>query len=171
MRKSTKNLILIGLVFYGVGIIQNIWNTFVEIHTAYPFNFIDALKDTKTSEYVIHTLVLTGVSVLIRLLISAVLGLFTYSFFKNSERNKAIRLSIASGAILLFDLVFTILSFTPAIPQYLIYSKLGIIDTYITYLIPIFEGGAFFMFIGVLLIFIGTMIQILSKRHPNNEKQ
>ncbi len=70
---------------------------------------------------------------------------------------------IINGAVLLWVLF---LSFTPTIPQYLIYSKLGIIDTYFSVVLRFFENGGLLFIVGYAALSIGSFLSF-----PKNKKQ
>jgi len=167
MKPIIKNLIIIGLCSYGLGLVSNIFNSFFDI-----FSLMPQSTDLENhSRYFLNTILLTSVSVLIQFTIGALLGLFIFRFYKNPLRKNAVWLAVVSGTIMLWNIIFTALSFTPAIPQYLILSQMGLIDTYITYLLPILKNGTPLMFIGSLLILIGSFMEIFKKRKNNNEIQ
>ncbi len=166
MRQSTKILSLIGLGGYGTGLALSFFNGVVSFISVFPK---DAAFEVHF-RYFINSFLLEALGIIIQILISAVLGFFAYKFFKKPMRKRAIGLSIVSGAIFLFYLVFSVLSVIPAIPKYLIYSKLGIVDTYITYILSLLENGSLLMIFGALVIFLGALIEIFSKRKQNTDE-
>ena len=165
--KAVKILTIVGLCFYGFGLLSNIFNSFFDIFSLMP----QSTDSENLSRYFLNTILLTSVSVLIKLIIGALLGFFTLKFLKNPLRKNAIGLAVVSCAVMLWNIIFTALSFTPAIPQYLILSQMGLIDTYITYLLPILKNGTPLMFIGSLIVFIGSISGIFKKRKNNDEIQ
>lgn len=167
MKSAVKNLIIIGLCSYGFGLLSNIFNSFFDVFSLMP----QSTDSENLSRYFLNTILLTSVSVLIQLIIGALLGFFTLKFLKNTLRKNAVWLAIVSGAVMLWNIIFTALSFTSAIPQYLILSQMGLIDTYITYLLPVLKSGTPLMFIGSLLILIGSLMEIFKKRKNNDEIQ
>lgn len=167
MKSAVKNLIIIGLCSYGFGLLLNIFNSFFDVFSLMP----QSTDSENLSRYFLNTILLTSVSVLIQLIIGALLGFFTLKFLKNPLRKNVVWLAVVSGAVMLWNIIFTALSFTPAIPQYLILSQMGLIDTYITYLLPILKNGTPLMFTGSLLILIGSLMEIFKKRKNNDEIQ
>ncbi|MBQ8551101.1 MAG: hypothetical protein IJ426_07175 [Clostridia bacterium] len=59
------------------------------------------------------------------------------------------------------------LSFTPAIPQYLIYSKLGLIDTYFTVIMRFLESGGLLLVIGHVALIVGSFLSLPKKKKQN----
>ena len=167
MKPIIKNLIIIGLCSYGFGLLSNIFNSFFDVFSRMP----QSTDSENLSRYFLNTILLTSVSVLIQLIIGALLGFFTLKFLKNPLRKNVVWLAVVSGGLMLWNIIFTVLSFTPAIPQYLILSQMGLIDTYITYLLPVLKNGTPLMFIGSLLILIGGLMEIFKKRKNNDEIQ
>lgn len=70
---------------------------------------------------------------------------------------------IVNCVALLWVLFF---SFTPAIPQYLILSKLGIIDTYLVFIVNFLKSGGLLFVIGYATLIIGSFLSF-----PKNQKQ
>ena len=71
---------------------------------------------------------------------------------------------IINSAVLLWVLF---LSFTPAIPQYLIYSKWGLIDTYFTVIMGFLESGGLLFIIGYAAIIIGSFLSFSKNQKQN----
>ena len=65
--------------------------------------------------------------------------------------------------VLLWLLYF---SFTPAIPQYLIISKWGVIDTYLVLIVNFLKSGGLLFVIGYAALIIGSFLSF-----PKNKKQ
>lgn len=62
-----------------------------------------------------------------------------------------------------------VLAVTPAAPQYLIYSKLGLIDTYYMIVVKFFGEGGLLLFAGYLCTLIGSILS-LPKRNRKAEE-
>ena len=159
MKTAARILLILGLCHYGLGLLSNIFNSF--------FDILSHMPSDAGVGYHTRYLLLTSLSVLIQLGIGGLVAFFTLRFLKKPLRKKAVFMVIISGAVMLWSIIFTVLSFTPAIPQYLIKSKMGLIDTYIAYLLPILKNGTPFMFLGSLLILIGGLMEIFKKRKQN----
>ena len=74
-------------------------------------------------------------------------------------------ISIIINSTVLLWVLF--LSFTPAIPQYLIYSKLGLIDTYFTVIMRFLESGGLLLVIGHVALIVGSFLSLPKKKKQN----
>jgi len=155
---------LSGLCFYGVGTIQNFLKTFLQICFEFPYGGINVLEGSKKVKALAELFSWTAVTVLLVMGIAAVLVVLSGSLLRNCTRKKTLRLSIVSVVIMLFHVAFAVIDVLPAIPNYLLFSRLGWIDTHMPLMLPFLTGGAWFMFIGALLIFIGSIIQLFKTR-------
>ncbi len=72
-------------------------------------------------------------------------------------------LSIAVNSLLLVFGLFSLV--TPAIPQYIVFSKLGLIDTYFTIVFGYLASGGLLL-VGYLLTIVGSVLSL-----PKKEKQ
>ena len=72
-------------------------------------------------------------------------------------------LSIAVNSLLLVFGLFSLV--TPAIPQYIVFSKLGLVDTYFTIVFSYLAGGGPLL-VGYLLTIVGSVLSL-----PKKEKQ
>ena len=70
---------------------------------------------------------------------------------------------IVNCVALLWVLFF---SFAPALPQYLILSKLGIIDTYLAFIVMFLKSGGLLFVFGYAALIIGSFLSF-----PKNQKQ
>lgn len=84
---------------------------------------------------------------------------------KNKTRTLLPIISIIINSTVLLWVLF--LSFTPAIPQYLIYSKLGLIDTYFTVIMGFLESGGLLLVIGHLALIVGSFLSLPKKKKQN----
>ena len=76
-------------------------------------------------------------------------------------------LSMTVCAIILVVWLFTAL--TPAIPQYLVFSKIGLIDTYFIHVIEFMGEGGWLLFVGYVCVLIGSILS-LPKRNKKEEE-
>ena len=76
-------------------------------------------------------------------------------------------LSMAVYAVILVVWLFTAL--TPAIPQYLVYSKLGLLDTYFIHIVKFMGEGGWLLLGGNLCVFVGSILS-LPKRNKKEEE-
>lgn len=74
-------------------------------------------------------------------------------------------ISIIINSTVLLWVLF--LSFTPAIPQYIIYSKLGLIDTYFTVIMGFLESGGLLLVIGHVALIVGSFLSLPKKKKQN----
>ncbi|MBQ9842212.1 MAG: hypothetical protein IJO42_03760 [Clostridia bacterium] len=75
-------------------------------------------------------------------------------------------LSMSVYTVILVIWLFTAL--TPAIPQYLVFSKIGLIDTYFIHIVKFMGEGGWLLFAGYVGVFIGSVLS-LSKRKKKEE--
>ena len=69
--------------------------------------------------------------------------------------------AVMCGAIALV-MVFSFV--TPAIPQYLIYSKLGLVDTYFTIILHFITSGGILLFTGFALLTVGSIMSLIKSK-------
>ena len=67
-------------------------------------------------------------------------------------------ISVIINCIILSLRLFSL--FTPAIPQYIIYNKLGLIDTYFVIFISFLSEGGFLFIFGCLSLIIGSVLSL-----------
>ena len=74
--------------------------------------------------------------------------------------------------LLCCSIVFLIINLTsfslPAIPKYLIYSKLGIIETYLVYFVNYLTNGTIFSMVAYIIILVAS-IKILREKKKGAE--
>ena len=84
---------------------------------------------------------------------------------KNKTRTLLPIISIIINSTVLLWVLF--LSFTPAIPQYIIYSKLGLIDTYFTVIMRFLESDGLLLVIGHVALIVGSFLSLPKKKKQN----
>lgn len=101
------------------------WSNYLETWTAAPF-----------TRYTLNTLLLTFFAVTGNVLVNAFVA---YGFAKIRFRGKKLWFSVLLSTIM-------IPGFVTLIPQYVLFSKLGLVGTYYPIIIPQFLGSAFYIF-------------------------
>lgn len=84
---------------------------------------------------------------------------------KNKTRTLLPIISIIINSTVLLWVLF--LSFTPAIPQYIIYSKLGLMDTYFTVIMRFLESDGLLLVIGHVALIVGSFLSLPKKKKQN----
>ena len=152
MKKGKNIALLIGIVCV---VAVALWQLIKSI-----FNYLSILNEGGFKYFIVWDIVPT-VIIFLFLIIPVVL-------LMRNDKNKTGKLLpivsiIINGIIFLWVLFF---SFTPAIPQYLIYSKLGLIDTYFTVIVEFFESGGLLFVIGYASLIVGSLLSL-----PKSKKQ
>ena len=60
---------------------------------------------------------------------------------------------------------------TPAIPQYLVFSKIGLLDTYFTHALKYMGEGGWLLFAGMAGVFIGSILSLPKRKRKAEEAQ
>ena len=99
------------------------------------------------------------------------LMLFPVLLFVRNLKNKTGKtlpiISIIINCVILFSKIFSLV--IPTIPQYIIYSELGLIDTYFTVIIGFLADGGLLFIVGYLSLIIGSVLS-LPKRKTSDDK-
>lgn len=105
-------------------------------------------------------------------IIMLLLMIFPVLLFVRNLKNKAGKalpiISIVINSAILFCVLF--FSVTPAIPPYLIYSDLGLVDTYFSVIISFLANGGFLFIIGYLSLIIGSVLSMPKKERKRITK-
>lgn len=78
-------------------------------------------------------------------------------------------LSTSVYAAILAVWFFTAL--TPAIPQYLVFSKIGLVDTYFIHVLKYMGEGGWLLFAGMAGVFIGSILSLPKRNKKVEETQ
>ena len=78
-------------------------------------------------------------------------------------------LSTSVYAAILAVWFFTAL--TPAIPQYLVFSKIGLVDTYFIHVLKYMGEGGWLLFAGIAGVFIGSILSLPKRNKKVEETQ
>lgn len=155
MKKSTKNLYIIGLCLFLFGELLNLFIIIREALFFLPNIFNEKLND----EYVTKSFLLYIGSIIVNLIISFLIIFMTTRIFKNTNSKCLIPLLCFSTLFLIINLASSL----PVIPQYLIYSKIAIIDTLWLSLIQYITSGIIFGVTSNIILIIAS-IQVLRQR-------
>ena len=88
---------------------------------------------------------------------------------KEKDRKTMPILSITVCAIIIVVWLFTAL--TPAIPQYLVFSKIGLVDTYFIHILKFMGEGGWLLFAGYVGVFIGSILSLPKQNKKVEEIQ
>lgn len=155
MKKSTKNLYIIGLCLFLFG---ELLNLFIIIREAL-FFLPNIFNEELNAEYVTKSFLLYIGSIIVNLIISFLIIFMTTRIFKNTNSKCLIPLLCFSTLFLIINLATSL----PAIPQYLIYSKIAVIDTLWPSLIQYITSGIIFGVTSNIILIIAS-IQVLRQR-------
>ena len=157
MKQATKNLYIIGLSLFcigeTIGILKLIYELFINLPNG---SLIGVAK-----EYILTLLWTTIISIVIKMIFAFLFVFMSIRILKNIKSKCLIPLLCSSIVCLIINLI----SFSlPAIPKYLIYSKLGIIDTIWVYFINYLTNGTIFSIASYIIIIV-ALILIFTQRN------
>ena len=156
MKLTTKKLYIIGLCIFCLGEIIGILKLLYELFVNLPNGSLIGV----TKEYISTLLWTTIISIVIKIIIAFIIVFMITRILKNVKSKCLIPLLCCSIVFLIINLT----SFLPAIPEYLIYSKLGIMDTYLVYFINYLTSGTIFSIVSYIIILIAIMQTLKQKR-------
>ncbi len=153
MKKAKNIVLLIGIILNLVYILSNILKFVYHCVTVVPQIGMNGLR------YGINSYILSNIVIVF------VMALPTILLFLNLKNKAGKVLPIISAAMcggvslsILFSLV------TPAIPQYLIYSKLGLIDIYFTIILSFITSGGILLLTGFALLTVGSIMSLIKSK-------
>ena len=157
MKPTIKKLYIIGLCIFCLGEIIGILKLLYELFVNLPNGSLIGV----TKEYISTLLWTTIISIVIKMIIAFIIVFMIARILKNIKSKCLIPLLCCSIVFLIINLT----SFSlPAIPKYLIYSKLEIIDTYLVYFINYFTNGTIFSIASYIIILIAIMQTLKQKK-------
>ena len=157
MKTTTKKLYIIGLCIFCLGEIIGILKLLYELFVNLPNGSLIGVR----KEYISTLLWTTIISIVIKIIIAFIIVFMIARILKNIKSKCLIPLLCCSIVFLIINLT----SFSlPAIPKYLIYSKLEIIDTYLVYFINYFTNGTIFSIASYIIILIAIMQTLKQKK-------
>ncbi len=161
MKQTTKNLYIIGLCIFCLGEIIGIIKLLYELFVNLPNGSLIGV----TKEYILTSLWTTIISIVIKMIFAFIFVFMSIRILKNIK-SKCLIPSLCCSIIFL---IINIFSFSiPAIPKYLIYSKLGLIDTIWVYFITYLTDGTVFSFVSYIIIIVAS-IQTLKQKKKEAE--
>ena len=161
MKPTTKNLYIIGLVLFLLGETISILKIIREALFFIP----GAIRTEGNSVYITNSILAHVIPIIIKLIIAFIIVFMIARILKNIKSKCLIPLLCCSIVFLIINLT----SFSlPAIPKYLIYSKLEIIETYLVYFVNYLTNGTIFSMVAYIIILV-TSIKILRQKKKGAE--
>lgn len=157
MKHITKNLYIIGLALFILGQTISIFKIVREAL----FFITGAIRAEVNSAYITNSLLAHIVPIIIKLIVAFVIVFMIIRILKNIKSKCLIPLFCCSTIFLIVN-VFSFL--IPAIPKYLIISKLGLIDTVWVYFINYLTNGTIFSIVSYIIILIAIMQTLKQKK-------
>ena len=155
MKKAKNILLLVGTMFLGCYFVWSIVGALIEISSA------------EDNNQVVFTLANRLYPALVWLLLPVFPVLLLVRQLKGKGGKVMPILSVAVYAVILVVWLFTAL--TPAIPQYLVFSKLGLLDTYFIHIVKFMGEGGWLLLGGNVCVFVGSILS-LPKRNKKEEE-
>ncbi|MBR5222823.1 MAG: hypothetical protein IKV81_01485 [Clostridia bacterium] len=143
--KKAKNIVLL------IGIICNLLYILLQIFK-FVYHCITILPPINLKYFIIGDFV--PILITIAILILPVILLIRN--LKNKTGKVLPIISAMMCGVVSLLILFSLL--TPAIPQYLIYSKLGLIDTYLTIILSFITNGGILVLAGFVLLIVGSVM-------------
>ena len=161
MKPTTKNLYIIGLVLFLLGETISILKIIREALFFIP----GAIRTEGNSVYITNSILAHVIPIIIKLIIAFIIVFMIARILKNIKSKCLIPLLCCSTLFLIINLT----SFSlPAIPKYLIYSKWGIIETYLVYFVNYLTNGTIFSMVAYIIILVAS-IKILREKKKGAE--
>ena len=149
--KKAKNIVLL------IGVILNFLFILLQIFK-FVYHCITILPPINLKYFIIGDFV--PILITIAILILPVILLIRN--LKNKTGKVLPIISAMMCGVVGLSILFSLL--TPAIPQYLIYSKLGLIDTYLTIILSFITNGGILVLAGFVLLIVGSVMSIFKPK-------
>ena len=147
MKRGKNILLLIGIVWTGIVLLLNIGRFFISA--------LNGVSD--------FYLALIGINVLLY----ALWMLFPSILLLRNLRNKrSIMIATISIIVSVAYLLKDISALISLLPNYLLLSKLGLIDTYLTVILSYIKNSGLVVSLGQILIIIGSVLSLRKKEEP-----
>lgn len=157
MKQATKNLYIIGLCIFCLGEIIGILKLLYELFVNLPNGSLIGA----TKEYISTLLGTTIMSIVIKMIIAFIIVFMITRILKNIKSKCLIPLLCCSIVFLIINI--TSFSLT-AIPKYLIYSELKIIDTYLVYFANYLTNCTILSVISYIIIIVASIQTLRQKK-------
>ena len=155
--KKAKNLtLLIGIVCSSIFVLFSL--------IRFAFNAISNVTVGATLKYYVFDELIPTLIIALLTLLPVIL---LVSNLKNKTRTTLPIICIVINGLLIIFTLFTVT--TPAIPKYLLYSELGLIDTCFSMFTHFFTRSKFLFLMGYTLLMIGSVLSLPKKQ--NNKKR
>lgn len=149
MKPTIKKLYIIGLCIFCLGEIIGILKLLYELFVNLPNGSLIGV----TKEYISTLLWTTIIFIVIKMIFAFIFVFMSIRILKNIKSKCLIPLLYCSIVVLIINLT----SFSlPAIPIYLIYIKLGIIDTYLAYFVNYLTNGTILSVASYIIIIVAS---------------
>ncbi len=156
MKKSKNVFLLIGIIFVSIILFWSILKFVVHL-------FHNVSRDGMF--FLVFNDFLPAIIMLFLMAVPVLL------FIRNLKNKKGIILPIISIITNCLGFLWVLFcSMTPAIPQYLIYSKLGLIDTYLTAITSFLANGGWLLIVGYLSLTIGSFLSLFQKEKTEDNR-
>ena len=149
--KKAKNIVLL------IGIICNLLYILLQIFK-FVYHCITILPPINLKYFIIGDFV----PILITIAILVLPVILLIRNLKNKTGKVLPFISAMMCGVVSLSILFSLL--TPAIPQYLIYSKLGLIDTYLTIILSFITNGGILVLAGFILLIAGSVMSIFKPK-------
>lgn len=153
MKKAQNIVLLIGIICNLLYILLQLAGFVYQCFTILPQWGIDNLK------YSIYNYFYPSLITIALMVLPAILLIRN---LKNKTGKVLPIISAMMCGVVSLSILFSLL--TPAIPQYLIYSKLGLINTYLTIILSFITNGGILVLAGFVLLIVGSVMSIFKPK-------
>ena len=157
MKKAKNILLLAGLISCAIYFVWSLVRTLIDLSFALDDNGV------------LFVLANQFYPALLWMLLLAFPVLLLVCNLKEKDRKVMPILSTLVYTVILVVWFFTAL--TPAIPQYLVFSKLGLLDTYFILILKYMGEGGWLLFNGYVCVFVGSILSLPKRKKKVEETQ
>ena len=153
MKKAKNIVLLIGIIFNSLYILLQLFRFVYDCVTVVLRFGFDNLR------YFIYNDFFSSLITFALMILPVILLILN---LKNKAGKVLPIISAVMCGVVSLSIIFSLV--TPAIPQYLIYSKLGFIDTYFTIILSFITSGGILYFIGFVLLTVGSILSLIKSK-------